>query len=244
MNFITISFFHLAISDLAQGAERLISHGLESPSFFTLILVFSSGLLTSLGPCSLSLLPVTVAYLAGFNEGQRPLVKSLIFCSGIVLSLVFIGSLSGFLGKIYGQLPYEIGIIVPIVTILMGLNLLGIFKLALPAGPNPNIFREKVPEPFAPFAAGMMFGLVASPCTTPVLAVLLAWIAQHGNPFSGLVLLACFGSGQVIPLFLAGTTAASIPRLLSMRKFSQWIPALSGVIFLTTGVLSFLARWT
>ena len=175
----------------------MISHGLESPSLLTLIIVFTGGLLTSLGPCSLSLLPVTVAYLAGFNEDQKPFTKSLVFCSGIILSLVILGILSGMLGKIYGQLPSEIGILVPIITILMGLNLLGIFKLRLPNGPNPNILEGRINKAFAPIAAGMMFGLAASPCTTPVIAVLLAWISKNGNPITGIVLLASFGSGQV-----------------------------------------------
>ena len=34
--------------------------------------MFAGGALTSLGPCSLSLLPVTLAYLAGFEDGQTP----------------------------------------------------------------------------------------------------------------------------------------------------------------------------
>ncbi len=216
---------------------------MESPGPLTIIIVFTSGLLTSLGPCSLSLLPVTVAYLSGFNKNQKPFNKSLIFCSGILISLVMLGMLSGLLGKIYGQLPSGIGIIVPIITILMGLNLLGILKISLPNEPNIDSWKGNLPGPLAPLAAGMTFGLAASPCTTPVLAVLLAWIAENGNPASGIVLLTCFGSGQIIPLLLAGTTAAAIPRILSIRVISQWIPALSGAFFLSTGLLSLLARW-
>ena len=93
------------ISDLAQSSEQIIRHGLESPSPLTLFIVFAGGLLTSLGPCSLSLLHVTVAYLSGFNDEQNPFLKSLIFCSGIVLSLIILGILSGLLGKVYGQIP-------------------------------------------------------------------------------------------------------------------------------------------
>ena len=221
----------------------MINNGLESSSLLVLGIVFTCGLLTSLGPCSLSLLPVTIAYLAGFNEGQKPFMKSLVFCSGIVFSLVILGSLSGLIGKIYGQLPFEIGILVPIITILMGLNLLGLLKFDFPSGPELNTWRERIPAPLAPIAAGMMFGLASSPCTTPVLAVLLAWIAKHGNPLTGIVLLAFFGTGQVIPLLLAGATAAAIPKLLSMRSFTKWIPSLSGMVFLTVGLVSLLARW-
>ncbi len=240
---IPISSLHLLISDLAHNADQLISHGLEEPSLLTLLIVFTAGLLTSLGPCSLSLIPVTVAYMAGFNEKQKTFTKSLIFCTGIVFSLIILGSISGLIGKIYGQLPSSVGIIVPIITILMGLNLLGILKFTMPNGPELDSWKGKIPEPLAPIAAGMMFGLAASPCTTPVLAVLLTWITDKGNTLSGVVLLACFGSGQVVPLLLAGTTAATIPRILSMRGISKWIPSVSGMIFLSTGLLSLFERW-
>ena len=53
----------LSLADLAQASEQLLRSGLEHPTPLTLVLVFAGGLLTSLGPCSLSLLPVSVAYL-------------------------------------------------------------------------------------------------------------------------------------------------------------------------------------
>ena len=98
-------------------------------------------------------------------------------------------------------------------------------------------------QDFQPFkAAGLAFGLAASPCTTPVLAVLLAWIASTGNPLLGLLFLLSFGIGQVLPLLLAGSVAASIPKLMALRSVSRWIPSLSGVILLTVGTLTLLAR--
>jgi len=216
---------------------------LESPGPLTLIIVFISGLLTSLGPCSLSILPITIAYLAGFNSSHNPFLRSLSFCSGIIFSLVMLGIISGLFGKIYGQLPSVVSFAVPIITILMGLNLLGIFQIRLFNGPDPNQWKEKVPKRLAPIAAGVAFGLVASPCTTPVLAVILTWIAKDGNPLSGVVFLACFGSGQIIPLLIAGTTAAAIPNLLSIRAITSWIPTLSGVFFLIIGLLNLFSKW-
>ena len=57
----------LLLSDWGRSGELLLQHSLTHPGPLTLALVFSGGLLTSLGPCSLSLLPVTLAYLAGFG---------------------------------------------------------------------------------------------------------------------------------------------------------------------------------
>jgi cytochrome c-type biogenesis protein len=202
-------------------------------------LVFIGGLLTSLGPCSLSLLPVTLAYLAGFSGPGAPLAqsgitppslpwqRSLSFSSGIVASLVLLGFSSSLLGRLYGQIPEGVSLVVAVVAVVMGLHLLGLVPLQLPAGP---------------LAAGLAFGLAATPCTTPVLAVLLAWIAQNGQPVVGMLLLTAFGAGQVLPLLLAGTVAASLPALLQLRLLGRWIPPISGVVLLTTGTLTLVAR--
>ncbi|WP_413389146.1 cytochrome c biogenesis CcdA family protein [Prochlorococcus marinus] len=241
--FLGISSISLILSDLTRHGEQIINNGLNNPTPLTLIIVFTGGLLTSLGPCSLSLLPITVAYLAGFKNKQKPLQKTISFCGGIVVSLVILGSLSGFLGKIYGQLPGFFSIFISLLAIVMGLNLLGLLKFSLPSGPDPEIWTSKVPPSFAPVSAGLAFGLASSPCTTPVLAVLLAWVAKQGNPLSGTIFLASFAIGQIVPLFIAGTFAASIPKLLSLRPIGKWVPPISGVILLSVGLISLLSIW-
>ena len=241
--FLNISSISLILSDLTRNGEQLINSGLSNPKPITILIVFTGGLLTSLGPCSLSLLPITVAYLAGFKTNQNPLQRTISFCSGIVISLIILGSLSGFLGKIYGQLPGFFSIFISFLAIIMGLNLLGLWKVSLPLGPDPEIWKNKVSPALAPVSAGLAFGLASSPCSTPVLAVLLAWIAKQGNPLSGTIFLGSFAMGQIIPLFIAGTFAASIPKLLSLRPIGKWVPPISGMILLTIGLLSLLSIW-
>ena len=234
-----------ALADWARSGEQLVQGSLAHPGALTLALVFAGGLLTSLGPCSLSLLPVTLAYLAGFEGGrQAAWQRSLSFSAGIAASLVLLGLASGALGRIYGQVPGLIPTAVALLAVLMGLNLLGLLPLQLPAGPDPEQWRRRVPAALAPVAAGLAFGLAASPCTTPVLAVLLAWIAQAGQPLAGALLLSAFAAGQVMPLLLAGTAAAALPRLLALRALGQWVPPVSGVVLLVTGALTLLARWS
>jgi cytochrome c-type biogenesis protein len=270
------------LADWARSSEQLLRLSLGHPGPFTLALVFSGGLLTSLGPCSLSLLPVTLAYLAGFGarEPERgthaattvrdaaeaapglllagvhapvameasstrpslPWQRSLSFAGGIVLSLVLLGLASGLLGHLYGSLPTQVPLLVAVVAVVMGLNLLGLLRFPLPAGPDPDRWRRLVPAPLGPLAAGLAFGLAATPCTTPVLAVLLTWMAQSGRPLTGMLLLIAFGAGQVVPLVVAGTAAASLPTLLGLRRIGQWIPPISGVVLLTTGALTLLAQ--
>ena len=234
-----------ALADWARSGEQILQSSLAHPGALTLGLVFVGGLLTSLGPCSLSLLPVTLAYLAGFdNDIQRPWRRSLSFCAGIAASLVLLGLVSGGLGRIYGQVPGLVPTLVALLAVLMGLNLLGLLPLQLPAGPDPEQWRRRVPPALAPVAAGLAFGLAASPCTTPVLAVLLGWISQTGRPLAGALLLSAFAAGQVVPLLLAGTAAAALPRLLALRAVGQWVPPVSGVVLLVSGALTLLARWS
>jgi cytochrome c-type biogenesis protein len=239
----------LLVSDLAQQSEALLQRSLSAPGPGTLALMFGGGLLTSLGPCSLSLLPVTLAYLAGFGAGEgapasTPWQRSLCFAGGIVGALVLLGLASGLLGRLYGQLPGLIPTLVAVLAPAMGLNLLGLLRLPLPAGPDPEHWRQRVPAPLAPLAAGLAFGLAATPCTTPVLAVLLGWMAQTGQPLAGMLLLTCFGAGQVLPLLLAGTAAASLPSLLRLRQVGQWVPPISGAVLVGTGLLTLVANWS
>jgi len=244
------------LADWIHGSEQLLQASLDHPGPLTLGLVFGGGLLTSLGPCSLSLLPVTLAYLAGFSaeasadpaaaprpaRAPLPWHRSLSFAAGIVLALVALGLASGLLGRLYGSLPRQVPLLVAVVAVLMGLNLLGLLRLPLPAGPDPDRWRQRVPASLGPLVAGLAFGLAATPCTTPVLAVLLTWMAQAGRPLTGLVLLTAFGAGQVVPLVLAGTAAASLGALLGLRRLGQWIPPISGVVLLTSGGLTLLAQ--
>lgn len=237
----------LQLADLARGSEHLLRASLAHPGPITFGAVFAGGLLTSLGPCSLSLLPVTLAYLAGFADEssaspQLPWQRSLSFAMGIVGSLVLLGLVSGLMGRLYGSLPDQISLLVATIALFMGLNLLGLLPLRLPTGPDPERWRRLVPAPLAPLAAGLAFGLAATPCTTPVLAVLLAWMAETGRPLVGMLLLTSFGAGQVIPLLLAGTAAATLPSLLKLRSMGQWVPPISGVVLLVTGALTLVAH--
>jgi cytochrome c-type biogenesis protein len=258
---LALTDWSLTISDLAQQSEALLQRSLSTPGPGTLTLVFAGGLLTSLGPCSLSLLPVTLAYLAGFSDGTvggqadpeetqppvetaTPWLRSVSFAAGIVSALVLLGLASGLLGRLYGQIPGLIPTLVALLALLMGLNLLGLLRLPLPAGPDPELWRRRVPAPLAPLMAGLAFGLAATPCTTPVLAVLLGWMAQTGRPLAGMLLLTCFGAGQVVPLVLAGTAAASLPGLLRLRQAGQWVPPISGAVLVTTGLITLVANWS
>jgi len=217
-----------------------MQHGLDNPGPLTAFLIFSAGLLTSLGPCSLSLLPITVAYIGGTERNQFKLVS---FSGGIVFSLVTLGALSGFLGKIYGQISPYFTSFVALVAIIMGLNLLGVLKFQLPNGPDIKLIEDKLPSFLTPFAIGTTFGLASSPCITPVLATLLAWVSQAHNPAISIFFLFLFGLGQVTPIIIAGATTENLKQFLELRKYSQVIPTISGLFLVSLGLLNLFSNW-
>jgi len=219
-----------------------MQEAVSKPGPITFLLIFSAGLLTSLGPCSLSLMPITIAYIGG-SKNKNNQIKILSFCSGVIFSLVLLGALSGFLGKIYGQLPHIFTTGISIFAILMGLNLLGLIRFQLPNSPNFKFIENKVPPFLAPMVTGAAFGLASSPCITPVLASLLAWVSQAKNPIISIIFLFFFGLGQVMPLIIIGFTTESLKKLLEFRQFSQVIPTFSGLVLISLGLLNIISNW-
>ena len=217
-----------------------MEQGLYNPGPFTIFFVFTAGLLTSLGPCSLSLLPITIAYAGGTKNNKFKLIS---FSGGVIFALVSLGALSGFLGRIYGQIPSFYNSFVAFIAIIMGLNLLGFLKFQLPNGPDIKLIEDKMPPFLAPFALGTTFGLASSPCITPVLASLLAWVSKAQNPTISIIFLFFFGVGQITPIVIAGATTENLQRFLELRKYSQVIPTVSGIFLVSLGLLNLFSNW-
>jgi len=124
----------------------------------------------------------------------------------------------------------------------MGLNLLEIIPLQLPSWGGTEWISPNLPQGVRSYLIGLSFGLVASPCSTPVLATLLAWVAKTGNLGLGAMLLLAYALGYATPLVIAGTFTATIKSLLQLRSWGAWINPLSGTLLLGFGVFSLLLR--
>ena len=90
---------------------------------------------------------------------------------------------------------------------------------------------------------GGAFGLASSPCITPVLATLLAWVSQAKTPIISVIFLFFYGLGQITPLLVAGATAENLKRFLEFRKYSQIFPTLSGLFLVSIGILNLFSNW-
>lgn len=230
---------------LQQSIESLVSQQLTQITPLSLLIIALAGLLTSLTPCMLSMLPVTIAYMGGYQlQGKlQATLQSFWFVLGLATTLSGLGIVSAGLGKVYGQIGIGLPIFVSIVAILMGLNLLELIPLQLPNWGGTEWISEKLPSGLRSYLFGLTFGLVASPCSTPVLATLLAWVSQSQDLKLGGCFLFVYALGYVSPLVLAGIFTASIKQLLALRKWSGWINPISGALLIGFGVFSLLSRF-
>lgn len=230
--------------ELEQFANSLVSNQLIHLSWVSISIIFAAGLLTSLTPCMLSMLPITIGYIGGYETKSRlqAAVQSTWFALGLATTLAGLGIIAAFVGKVYGQVGIGLPIIVSIVAILMGLNLLEALPFQLPSFGGLDSISKELPPSVRSYLIGLTFGVVASPCSTPVLATLLAWVATTQDLILGAILLISYTAGYVAPLILAGTFTAAIKKLLQLRQWSGWINPVSGALLVGFGVFSILSR--
>ena len=118
-------------------------------------------------------------------------VNAIAFAVGLASAFALFGVFAATAGKAFGQIGVVAPISVAVLAIVMGLNLLGEVQLRFPSfGSNFDPRSLNLPPFLTSFVAGATFALAASPCATPVLSTLLAYVAaSSSNVLSGGFLL-------------------------------------------------------
>ncbi|MGE0200656.1 MAG: cytochrome c biogenesis CcdA family protein [Candidatus Melainabacteria bacterium] len=221
------------------GLETQLLAQLHAESGTVLLLGFLGGVLSSLLPCSVGMLPVLIGYVGGFGELSRwgILRQVLLFMVGVSLVLTVLGVLASSIGFAFGSLVGEGWYwVVGITAILMGLQLLGWITLPLPPGLT-RLPATPAGRWLSPLILGLAFGAATSPCGTPFLTVILGFISQQKNILLGGAALFAYGLGQSILLLLVGLGTGLIRHLAVLRRVGHVINTLSAVVFILAGAL-------
>jgi cytochrome c-type biogenesis protein len=204
----------------------------------TYIGVFFGGVLSSANPCVIVTIPLVIGYVGGYAEGNKAKAfgYSLAFVLGLSVTFTALGLIASLAGSLFGNVGGFWKYLVAAVAIVMGLQLLGLFQIPMPAIGATKTNRRGLS---GAFLLGLLFGVVSSPCATPVLAVILAYVASEGNVVYGTSLLFVYALGHCVLMLLAGTFAGVAKYLIESRgssQFAVWWKRVSGAVIVLAGI--------
>jgi cytochrome c biogenesis protein CcdA len=216
---------------------KTLEHLLPSYSPLTLGVVFLGGILSSASPCVLASVPMVIGVVGGYSEGdrKRTVAYSLAFVVGLSATFTAFGAAAALLGSLFGDIGRFWPLAVGVTAIVMGLSLMGLFRVRIPFAARLQTKRKGM---LGALAAGGFFGLAASPCATPVLVVLLTFVAGQGNALFGMLLLFTYALGNCMLILLAGTFAGFVQAMARSRGaagLAEWSKRLSGLIICLGG---------
>lgn len=185
-------------------AERL--QGGELSFILVLLVVLLGGVATNLTPCVFPMIPITIRLLS--KQGHRPLAAALVYASGIVLTYTSLGLIASLSGGIFGSLLANplVNIAFALIFIVLGLTMLGFGDLSKLQNLGAQLGAGKASYLNA-FGMGAGAGLVAAPCTGPIMGALLAYATKLGSPSQALLLFFLYSLGFALPYVFLGIAA-------------------------------------
>jgi cytochrome c biogenesis protein CcdA len=199
--------------------------------------VFVGGIVSSSSPCVLVTIPLVIGFVGGYAEGdkRRAFLFSLVFILGLSLTFTALGAVAGLVGTLFGDVGKGWYYLAAGVAVLVGLQLMGVINVPLPV---PRHVRPKRRGLIGALLLGLLFGAVSSPCATPVLAAILAFVATQGSLAYGASLLFVYALGHCVLILAAGTFTGFAESYLASRgvaNFSAWMKKVSGALILGAG---------
>lgn len=203
-----------------------------------LILVFAGGVVTSIGPCNMAMIPLIIGYVGGSRDltRGRSFVLSAVFATGLAITFMLLGIVVSFVGGLVGAGHTWFYYIVAGICILIGLQLLGVIQLPMPnflAAQRQRMAWRGVP---GALALGLVSGLVASQCATPVLAAILTYVMAEGAVAYGALLLFVYALGRGVPIVVVGTFTGALKRFLAFGRWAATLEKVSGAIIIGVGL--------
>lgn len=206
---------------------------------------FLAGIVSFVSPCVLPLIPAYLSFLTGSSVEElkaqsdaasraRTMLHALCFVAGFTVVFMAIGLSASALGSAFVDYKDWIARIGGVVVIVLGLNMVGLFKItALMMDKRPQ-FRSANRSFLASFLVGIGFAAGWSPCIGPILSLIILKASQQQYGEASFFLFV-YSMGLAVPLLI--TAAAITQALTALNKVKRYL----GVIETVAGVFLILA---
>jgi cytochrome c biogenesis protein CcdA len=185
----------------------------------------------------LAIIPLVIGFVGGYSEGdkKKALLYSLTFALGLSITFTILGAIASLLGRLFGDVGKLWYYLAAGVALVMGLYLLGVIKIPFPKTVEMKTKHKGI---LGAFLLGLLFGMVSSPCATPVLAVILALVATKAKIVYGISLLFVYALGHCALIILAGVSTGFVESFAQSRgitNFSNTAKKISGLLIIFAG---------
>ena len=194
---------------------------------------FLGGVIASISPCSLAMLPLIIGYVGGYSK-ETPLRTFVQLCSfifGTAIVFTVIGIICAVTGSVFASaLGGYFTLLMASLLLVMGLKLLDILDFDMPVIVKSMPTNTGSSLILYPVLLGITFALAGTPCSTPILAGIMAFAAMGKNMMFAVLLLFMFAIGQGVILIIAGCCTSSIKNLKSIAAFTEYLLKFSGLL--------------
>jgi cytochrome c-type biogenesis protein len=218
-----------------------ISAQLSSSPLTALPILFIAGVLTSLAPCIYPMIPITAAIVGGSAVGEAPRARAqtvlLTFAYVLGLSLAYasVGLFAGLTGTLFGSVSTNPWVYFAMANLLIlaALAMLEVIPVRVPAWLLTRAATAgKGGSLYGVFVMGAASGLVAAPCSAPVMAAVLTWVTATKSGVLGFIYLFVFSLGMCTLLVMVGLFSGTVARLPRAGEWMVWIKRIFALIML------------
>lgn len=216
LSLLVIAALGLLLPSTAAASPDAFTRALAKGPFYAALAALVGGLAVSLTPCVYPMVAVTVSVFGAKQAKHRSegILLSLAFMLGIAAMFVPMGVVAGMTGSVFGSVLQNRWVVVGISSIflLMAASMFGAFELTLPSALTNKLAEMGGIGYRGAFLLGLVCGLIAAPCTGPVLTGILVWIANTKSATLGAMAMGSFALGLGTPFFVVGAFAVQLPK--------------------------------